>query len=320
MQCMTRISRALVACALAAGLGAAQAQAYPDKPVRFIIPTTAGGTADLIARVMAEGMSRQLNQAIVVENKPGADQAIALEYLARSAPADGYAVGLIGTDSLALLPLLKKELRFNATQDFAPVAGLGEVRYALVGPSTAPTQNFKELIERVKANPGKFNYGSSVLQVRLPSLVLIKALGLDMVHIPFTAAPMLTAVAAGTIDWCIVGEGTGGSLKPRVRFYAITGSERSAANPEVPTFNELGFPRIYGPAYALMVRAGTPQAIVDKLSAAAAVTLAAPETRVAMQRLLLDIKYEPPDVLARTLAERQKAFEEIGRQNDLKPE
>lgn len=300
---------------------AAQAQTYPDKPIRFVAATSPGATADLLARTLAEAMSKVLNQSIVVENRPGADQIIGLELIAKGAPADGYTVGVIGFDGQAQLPLVKKSLRFDPMADIVAAAGLGEVRYALVGPATAPFKNFQELIAAVKATPGKFNYGSSGPQVRFASQVLIKELGLNMVHVPFPGGgPYLTAAAAGTIDWAIVAEGSSRTLKPRVRVYAMTGKTRSTGEPDVPTFAELGFPRIHGPAYALSLRSGTPKPILDRLAAAAQTALASPEMRANSQKFLFEPNFENAESITRTINERFNYYKEYARAGVLVPE
>lgn len=313
-----------LAAALTLALGAPNALAqadYPNKPIRFIAPTTAGATADILARIVANEMQKHIGQTIVVEAKPGANQIIGLEYLAKQ-PADGYNVGVLGVDGVALLPLTTKSLRFDPLKDLTPVASIGEVRYVMAGSVDRPWKNFKELIAHIKANPGKVNYGSSVPAVRFPTLLLIQELGLDIVHVPFGGGggPYLTAIAAGTVDFGIAGEGTGTSLKPRVRFFAVTGKTRLAADPDVPTFAELGFPRVYGPTYSLSVRTGTPKAIGDKLSAALQRALQSPETRTSMAKAQFEITYEDAAGAARTLDERSKFYTEFALKVGLKPE
>lgn len=298
-----------------------RAQAYPERPVRFIVATSAGAAADVLARVLAEAMMKPLGQPIIVEAKPGADQIIGMEYLAKGAPADGYTVGVIGIDGQVQLPLMKKGLRFDPLTELTSVAGLGELRYVVAGPASAPYRTFKELIDAIKSQPGKFNYGSSGPQVRFPSLVLMQDIGLDMVHIPYAGGgPYLTAIAGGTIDWGTISETSGNSLKPRVRFYGITGRTRSPANPEVPTFVEMGYPKIFGPAYALTVRKGTPQAVIDKLSSATGVALASPELRASAQKLQFDVHFENAEAAVKTLQERSRFYQEQVRKLGLQPE
>jgi len=299
----------------------ARAQGYPERPIKFIAATSAGATADLIARNLAEAMSKVLNQNIIVENKPGADQIIGLEFIAKGQPADGYTVGVIGYDGQVQLPLLKRGLRFDPMADLTPVYGLGEVRYAIAGPATAPYRNFRELTAAVKAAPGKFNYGSSTPAVRIPSLIVMQELGLDMVHIPYAGGgPYLTALAAGTIDWATVGENSGNTLKPRVRLYGISGKTRSAGNPDVPTFTELGHPRIVGPAYALMVRTGTSAAIIDRLASTAAAAMATDAFKAGAKKMEFEIVPDSPAGVLREMQERFKFYQEVLAKSGIKPE
>lgn len=318
---MRSIIRPGLVASLLATCVAVGAQTYPDRPIRFIAPTSPGPTADMVARVVAEAMSKVLKQSIVVENKPGAEQVVGLEYLAKSAPADGYTVGVIGIDGQTLMPLVRSHLRFDPLKDLTLVAGLGEVRYLLASPIAAAPTNFKELVATAKAAPGKFNYGSSTPQVHLYTLSLVRELGLDLVHVPFpSGAPFLTALVGGTIDWGLIAEGTAAPVKSRLRFHAITGSLRSAANPELPTFAELGFTRIYGPAYALAVRSGTPQAIIDRLSAAAEAALASAELKASAQKMLFESRYENQAAIQRAANERFKFYQDLTKSAGLKPE
>ena len=300
--------------------GQAMAQDYPNRPIRFVVPSTAGATSDLLARVIATEMSKILGQPIVVDDKPGANQVIALENVVRS-PADGYTVGVVGVDGVVLLPLTTKALRFDPMNDLVPVAGLAEGRYALAGPADRSWKNFNELVAFAKANPGKLNYGSSVHQVRFPILLLIQKLGIDVVHIPYSGgAPYLQAIVSGTIDFGIISEGRVSAMGTRARLFAVTGQRRIASHPDVPTFGELNFPQVKGPSYSLSVRAGTPVAVIDKLSAAAAVALERPEVKTALANLMLESSYEKPEVAARTLAEQARFYAEFAKSIKIQPE
>jgi tripartite-type tricarboxylate transporter receptor subunit TctC len=301
--------------------GTAQAQGFPNKPIRMIVPTSAGATADFLARVLAPEMSRLLGQPIVVDNKPGANQIIGLEYIAKGAPADGYTVGVVGIDGVNLLPLTTKGLRFDPMNDLVPIAALAEGNYVLASPTDRPWKSFDELMNYAKSHPGKLNYGSSVHQVRFPVLLVTQKLGLDVVHIPFSSgAAYLTAIVGGTLDFGIVGDNSAATMGARARILAVTGQNRLAAHPEVPTFTELGFPQAKGPGYGLSVRAGTPKAISDKLSAAAASALGKPEVRAAMRNLLLEPSDDKPEVLARKQSEQAKLYGDFAKGIGLQPQ
>lgn len=311
----------LIGAVLAPGAGTASAQEYPSRPIRFIVPTTSGATADLVARVVGTEMSKVLGQPIVIEDRPGANQIIGLEHVAKQSPADGYTVGIVGVDGVALLPLTTRDLRFDPMKDLVPIAGLAEARYVLAGPAARPWKTFNELVTHARANPGKLNYGSSVNQVRFPVMLILQELGLDMVHIPYSGGrPYDQAIVGGTLDLGILTEGSASRLGDKVRVFASTGQQRIAAQPDVPTFAELNFPQIKGPTYSLSVRTGTPKAITDKLASATSTTLERPEVKVAMERLLLKITNEKSDVAARNLVETAQFYADFIRKANIKPE
>ncbi len=318
---VSRIAKYFVAAIAIGSAATAAAQNYPNRAIRFIVATSAGATADSLARVIGQEMSKTLGQPIVIENKPGAQMLIALEHIARGAPPDGYTVGVTGTDAMALLQLIVKDLRFDPMKDIVPIAGLADARYVLIGSVARPYQNFQELVAWVRANPGKLNYGSSAPQTHFPTLVVVDALKLNVVHIPYNAGgPYLQAIAAGTIDIGIAGEGSGAAMGDKVRYYAVTGDKRLAKMPNVPTFNELGFPGAKGPAYALTVRTGTPKEAVDKLAAAAEVALNNNEVKVSLTRLLFEIVPDKQDVAVKKLAEQSAFFTNFAQKIGLKPQ
>ena len=319
-----RISQFVRAVGLVTGLvfaASAGAQSYPNKAVRFIVATGPGGTADLLGRIFAAEMSKLLNQVVIVENKIGANQIIALEHISKQSAADGYTVGVIGTDAMALLPFVSKELRFDPFKDLVVVAGLAESRYALTGSVTKPWKNFAELMAYIKANPTKLNYGTSTIQVHFPVMVLAHELKLNMQHIPYSNANQyLPAIAGGTVDMGIIGEGSAASMGDRARVYAITGETRSAKFPDAPTFAELGFPTVRGPAYAVVVRTGTPQAIIDKLSSTTLTALATPEVQNGFSRMYLNTTPDKQDAAVKKFANQVQFYADFSKKMGLKPE
>ncbi|HSV84031.1 MAG TPA: tripartite tricarboxylate transporter substrate binding protein [Ramlibacter sp.] len=303
------------------GAPAVQAQGWPDRPIKFIVPTTPGSAGDVLGRVLAETMNRTLNATIVVENKAGADQIIGLEHVAKGAPVDGYTVAVVGIDGQALLPITKKGLRFDPRKDLTLVAGIAEGRYVLAGPASAPYRNLKEFVQAAKAAPGKFNYGASGPVVRIPMLILMRDMGIDMVHVPFRGGgPYSAELAAGTLQLGFLSESSARPLASRLRFYGVTGSTRSPGNPDVPTLAEQGVSGVYGPAYGLAVRAGTPKAVVDKLSAAAAAAMESPEFKARTHGLLFAFRYDNAEMAQRLLDERVRAYQEIARRVGLEAE
>ena len=315
--------RKLCAAAVALCAGAAMpalAQDYPNKPVRVIVASAPGTTVDQLARLVTTEMGKVLGQPMVIENRSGAGQVIGVEAMAK-APHDGYSIGVLGVDGVALMPLSFKNLRFDPLKDVPPIASLAESRYVLTGPSSRPWKTFQEMFANAKANPGKLNYGASAPQVRFGMLVIMQQLGLDIVHIPFSSgASYLTALGAGTVDMGIAGEGTSAQLGARVRVYAITGKTRAAALPDVPTFEELGFPRVYGPAYSMNGPVGIPPAIVDKLGAAAGTVLAKPDIKASLAKIAFETTFEKADGAAKTLADRARVYAEFAAKANIVPE
>ena len=318
---LSRLAVAVISGAvLAVGATSALAQKFPNKPIDFIVPSSSGSTSSLLARVVAAEMSKTIGQPIIVKDKPGANQLIGLQYIVRE-PADGYTVGVVGDDGVALLPLTTKNLSFDPLKDLLPIARLAESRYVLVSPADRPWKSFQELVAYAKANPGKLNYGSSVNQVQFPVLLLIRELGLNIVHIPYSGgASYLQAMVGGTLDLGITGESSAKTMGARVQVFAVTGKTRSANHPNVPTFTELNFPQVRGPTYSLSVHAGTPKAIIDTLTKAAATALKSPEIKQSMSNLLLEIDYQAPEDVAQRLAEKVKFYEQFAKDINFKAE
>ena len=320
----SKIKGAIAASLLIAGMTAqvAQAQTFPSKPIRIIAPATPGSPTDILARMLADGMGKSLKSPIIVDNKPGVEQLIGLEHVIKQSPPDGHTMVLVGLDSLALLPITRKDLRINLSEDLTVIAGVAEGKYILAGPASAPYANFGELVKAIKAEPGKFSYGASAPTVRFPSLTLMHELGLRMEHVPYRGgSPYALDLASGLIQWGFLSETTAHTVKDLVRFYAISGKERSPSYPNVPTFAELGFQRIQGPAYALALRKDTPAPIKAKISEAAKAAIEAPSFKAkAMQSSFLDAQYEDEATVARSLAARIKDYRDAATNMGIKPE
>ena len=302
--------------ASAAGIGA-----YPDKPIRVIVPTSAGTTTDLLIRAIAPEMGKALGQPLVIEARPGANQVIGYEYCAKQVPADGYTACMVGVDGLALLPAVTKEMRFDAFRDLPPVIGLAESRYVLRSHASAPWTNFAEFVAYVKANPGKINYGASAPQVRFPMLLIMRQLGLDMLHVPYGGgARYLQALMAGEVHIGFTGEAAMAGAGDRVRGLAVTGDKRAPAYPDLPTFGQLKFPQIRGPSYSLNVRAGTPPDAVKKLHDAAGQALNAGDVRASLAKFPMEVLNESAEATQKRLVDAGRFYAEFAKAADIKPE
>lgn len=271
MRIAARLAAACLAALALAAPGAFAQGSYPDKPITMVIPFPPGGPTDLVARVLAQSMSESMGQRIVVDNRAGANGNIGSGLVAKAAP-DGYTI-LYNTSSITLSVALYKNLAYDVHKELAPVALAAVVPLALVTHPSVPASNVKEFIAYVKANPGKLSYGSAGNGnvTHLGAFQFLHANGLEAVHIPYKgSAPADMDLVAGQTQFMT---DTINSVMPfirdkRMKILAVTTKERIAQFPEVPTLSESGMPGFeVGAWQGLMVPAGTPKAIVDRLNA-----------------------------------------------------
>ena len=270
-----RVGAWLAAALLLLG-GIAQAQsAWPDKPLTMIVPFPPGGVADTVARPVAEALSRELGQTVVVENRAGAGGATGMGAAAR-APADGYTL-LMTLSSISILPeadkILDRKPQFTLDQ-FKPIARFTADPTVLVVRAEAPWKNLADFIADLKAQPGRFNYGSSgnYGSMHVPMEMLKASAGVRVTHIPYTGAgPAVLALLGGQVDALATGPASVlAHIKAgKLRALAHWGDKPLASMPEVPSLTQLGQPVQFAQWSALFVPAGTPEAIVQKLRAAA---------------------------------------------------
>jgi tripartite-type tricarboxylate transporter receptor subunit TctC len=294
------LAATFVATALAASSAgsAAWAQAapaaWPTKPIRLIVPFSAGGANDLMARAAAEGASKALGQPVVVENKPGANTIVAADSVAKSAP-DGYTVLMTTDATFSINPHLYASLPFDTQRDFAPVTMLVLLQQLLVAHPATPFNDLKGLIETAKAKPGSINYASygSGSQPHLAGEMLKYKAGIDLVHVPYKGISLaVPAVIAGEVQLTFAGIATSSApLKAgRIKALAIGGAQRSPLFPQVPTFAELGYPEVETHAwFGLFLPAGAPREVIARLYQDISKLLQDPEFR---QKQLIDRGYE----------------------------
>lgn len=304
--------RAAFALALAAfgsaSLGVAPpAAAQSDKPVRLLVGFAPGGSADIAARSIAEKMSADLKQPVVVENRPGAGGRIVAEQI-KNAPADGSTLMLAPIVVPVLAPLVFSKLPYDPTTDFAPVAQVANFQFALSVNAAHPAKSMRELIAWYKANPAKANFGSPA-PGSLPhffGLMLGRTTGVDLVHVPYNGgAPMMTGLLgdqiAAAIDTTV--EQIELHRTGKVRLLAVSAATRSPLAPDVPTFDEQGIP-IQGTGwFAVFAPAKTPEATVRALNGAIVKALAQADLRERFQKLGLEPAGGTPEQLAQRVRE-----------------
>ncbi|WP_316155748.1 tripartite tricarboxylate transporter substrate binding protein [Cupriavidus sp. BIC8F] len=275
----------LAACAS----GAAHATAYPDRPIKLIVPYAAGGTTDLIARIVGTRLGPVLGQPVVVENRPGAGGAVGSAYAAKQ-PADGYTLVMEVESSHAVNPNVYLKTAYDPVKDFAPVSNLADVPNVLVVNPAFPATDLKSFIRLLKANPGKYSFGSSGNGglSHMNGELFMNATGTRMLHVPYKGlGPALNDAVAGQIQVVFdnipssSGLIQGGRLKP----LAVAAKQRLKVLPNVPTYAEAGLPAMNNPSwFGLGAPAGTPVAILDKLNDAVRQVLAEPEVIAAIEK------------------------------------
>jgi tripartite-type tricarboxylate transporter receptor subunit TctC len=246
---------------------------YPERPVRIIVPFVAGGVPDFITRVISPGLTKRIGQQIVVDNRPGAGGKLGTEVAAATA-GDGYTLVIGGSSSFGVTPALQgKRLRYDPTRSFAHIARVGESRAILVTHPSLPVRTVKELVALAKKRPNDLNYGSSgngTMPHLFGEMFKYYAGGLKIRHIPYRGGPQaLTAIVSGEVEILM------GQIAPvspflsagRVRALAVSGTKRSAALPEVPTFAEAGVKGLEATTwYVFSAPAGTPASIIARLN------------------------------------------------------
>ncbi|TDM04822.1 MAG: hypothetical protein C4K60_20450 [Ideonella sp. MAG2] len=295
-----------LAIAALGGLLPTVAQAQDKAPLKIVVGFPPGGSADLLARLMADGLRNDFSQ-VVVENKPGAGGRLAIGLVKRAAP-DGQTVIIVPSGPMVLFPHVYKKLDYDPVADFTPISLLGHMQFSVVaGPST-PVKTVQEMIARAKANPGKGTYGSPG-QGTLPhfmGILFAQRAGAELTHVPFQGgAPANTALLGGHIDYKfdVVTETAELHRAGKVRIIAVTGAKRDAQVPEVPTLQEQGMDMVATAWFAMYGPAGMKPELRDAISSAVARAIQTP----ALRSKLVEQGYDPVGSTPATLATTQAA-------------
>ena len=283
----------------------AQANSWPNRAVRLIVPLAAGGPTDSVARILAEQLSTMWGQQVVIENKPGAGTNVANEYVAHSEP-DGY-TALYATSSLATNVGLYHSLSYDPATDLAPVSLVAKFPFFMIVPNSSPAKSVKEFIADAKAHPGKRIMASpgTGSAPQLAEELFMQMAGIKMVHVPYHgAAPAMVDLIPGRVD-CYFGSGELLTLSRsgQVRALATTGAERSPAEPELPTIADAGVPGYAVESWqGVFMPAKTPPEIIDKMSADITTALAMPAIKDKLARNAYAAGGSSPDALRQWLA------------------
>ena len=302
----------IVAFAMIAPSVPAADRSYPAKPLRMIVPYPAGGPTDLIGRTINGHLTERLGQAVVVDNRAGADAVIGAE-IAAHAPPDGYTLLIATVTTLVVNPLTKAKLPYDPERDFAPVSMLAAQPYVLAVHPSLPANSVAQLIAYSKANPGKLNYGSANVSgsAHLAAEMLKHLAAIDVLHVPYKGtAPAMTDLIAGRLSFMFTGISTARPqvMSGRLRVLAVSTAKRSAAMPEVPTVAEAGVPGYETTGWnSLVVPRGTPRAIIDRLNGAVFAIMSSGDVRERLVQQGIDVDAGSPEDLSRFVkAERER--------------
>lgn len=312
------------AAALLAGAPAMAGDAFPKRPVSIVVPFPAGGTPDIIARMIADKARTSLGQTVVVENKGGAGGNIGVQQVARS-KADGYTVVMCAY-SCAVAPSLYKPAPYSISEDFTPVMMVGTVPSVLVVNPQVPAKNVTEFIDYAKANPGKLNAASSGVggSAHLALELLRREAQVDIAHIPYRGAGQVAGdLLGGQVDMYF--DNLPASLasirEGRLVAIAVAGQQRAEAIPDVPTFAESGYPNmLVNPWFGLLAPADTPKEAIEKLNAAFNDALNDAEVKERLAGLGVNAAGGTPGELAEFLANETATLAELIRENNISVE
>lgn len=296
------------------------AQDYPNKPVHIVVPFSAGGSTDQLARAIQNAMSESLGQPVIIDNKPGAGGAIGVEQVARAAP-DGYTLVFGNTGPSAVVPLLRK-VSYDPLKDFSPISTVALVPLALVGSTALPAQNFKEFLAYARNND-QLNYGSVGIgsMSHLTGEYFNQASGTRMLHIPFTGGSAMAVALFGReieTGWVNPLDGTAMVASGKVRYLAVATPRRMPQLPDVPAIAEF-FPGFESNAwFGLLAPRGTPPAVIDKLNQAVADALRRPDVRRVLEDKMADPHPSSPKELEALIAREIEQWGDVIRKANVK--
>src|SRR3954470_10439608 len=303
----------------------AQAQSYPSRPVRFVVPFPPGGGVDIVARAVGEKLTPRLGQPVVIENKPGGGTTIGTDAVAKSA-ADGYTVLVSGIASQAIVHYMHPKRPFDMQRDFAPVARIADGTIAFVVPASSRANSVSDFVALAKREPGRLTFGSSGTGgiIHLTGEMFRQAAGIELVHIPYKGtAQILPDLLDGRIDLALdsVPAYLPHLKSGKLRVFAVASAERSALFPELPTMAEAGVPGVVAATdYALFAPAGTRREIVLRLSRETAAVLEDADLRAKLAAQAIEVRGGGPEALTAELANEMAKWQRVIRAADIKTE
>ena len=302
--------------------GAAEAQ-FPAKPIRVVVPFPAGSATDTITRVLAQSVSQSIGQTVLVENKAGADGAIAAAEVAKAAP-DGHTLLMATNSPMSAVPAMKKNPPYDPVADFTPITDVGRYTFFIVVHPSVPAKTLKELIDHARANPGKVNYATGNTTGIVSTAFFASLAKIDLVHVPYKGEPQaLTDLLAGRVQLMFCSSGTSmpqireGKLRPIV----TTLAKRTHLLPELPTIAEAGMPEFSITSWAgLFGPAKMPAAVVERLNKEFVAAMGRSDVQAAMEKQAFALSPSSPRELAAFVKEQMESYRRILRAAGVEPD
>jgi tripartite-type tricarboxylate transporter receptor subunit TctC len=316
------VRRLLVAAALAA-LSFNVAAQYPNKPIRIVVPFGAGSATDLISRVLGNSVSAAVGQPVVIDNKAGADGAIAASEVAKAAP-DGYTLLMATNSPLSVVPAMKKAPPYDPIADFTPITDVGRYTFFVVVNPSVPAKTLPELVQYARANPGKINYATGNTTGIVSSALLASLAKIEMVHVPYKTEPqVMPDLVSGRVQMMFASSTTSMPLirDGKLRALVTTLPRRSHLLPDVPTIAEAGYPTfsiiswagLYGPAKM-------PAEVTARLNKEFVAAMGRPDVQEAMQKQAFVLTPSSPEKLAAWTREQLDSYRNILKAVGIQPE
>lgn len=300
-----------------------QAQSYPNKPIKFIAPIAPGGLTDTLTREIATGLSAQLGQPVVVDNRPGGGGTIGMVAAAKS-PADGYTIVMVYAGVASVNPVLIPDLPYNTLRDFAPISLAGGFPLALIARESLPVNNTKELIEYAKNNPGKLNYASAgnATSSHITMELFLKSAGISMTHIPYKGEkPVLNDLMGGQVD---VAFNSLTSVLPlmqsgKIKVLGISTTKASPLAPHIQPISEAGVPGFHSTGwYGILASAGTPAEIIQRLSKETQTVLSDPAFKERLAKQGVDLYGSTPEDAKKWIEEDTEKWRKVIQEAGIK--
>jgi len=301
---------------------AAQAQ-YPNKPIRIVLQFPAGGLADTVIRALANPLSQSLGQPIVVDNRPGADGAIAGETV-KNSPPDGYTLFFATNSALSAVPVMRKNPPYDPVNDFTPISFVGRFPFFVYAHPSVPAKSLQELITHIRANPGKLNYGSGNTTSILATAQLASLAKIDMLHVPYKCdAPLMVDLVAGRLHFSIASTAPGANLAKdgKLKVLATLLARRSHLFPDAPTMAESGFPQYSLVPWGAMVGpAGLPREIVQRINRDTNTAVANGQVKETLDKFGYELQGSTPEELGKFIRDQFAAWRQGVRDAGIQPD